>query len=507
MPSTSVWRRAHRPQRGGAAVPGRRQHPVRWPQGAGRGELRRARGRDPRAHRAQRRRQDHVLQRDDRRLPAHLRRGPLRRGAARRRKRFAITRLGIARTFQNIRLFGNMTALENVLVGADAHHRTNVIDALFRLAAAPPRGARGRGDGPRGHEVPRAGAAGRRAGPQPPLRRAAPAGDRPGHGHQAAAALPGRAGRGLQPGGEGPADGPDPADPRPAGSPCCSSSTTCAWSWASATGSPSWSSAARSPKGRPPRSATTRRSSPPTSAPRPTRSRTTEGALMLLEVDGLCVNYGRIEAIRDITFDVEQGVDGHPHRGQRRGQDDDAEDPLGAAQGPGRRPCGSRARTSPTWPSHERVPLGISQAPEGRRHLPGHDRRREPGHGRLLARGPGEDAAQGTWSGCSRCSRGCTSGATRLAGTMSGGEQQMLAIGRALMARPTLLLLDEPSMGLAPKLIQQIFSIIIEINEQGTTVLLVEQNAAQALQDRRHGLHPGDRRGGPHRHRLGAGRR
>ncbi|MGZ4655243.1 ABC transporter ATP-binding protein, partial [Oryzihumus sp.] len=67
------------------------------------------------------------------------------------------------------------------------------------------------------------------------------------------------------------------------------------------------------------------------------------------------------------------------------------------------------------------------------------------------------------------------------AGTMSGGEQQMLAMGRALMARPRLLLLDEPSMGLAPKLIQQIFDIVTEINKQGTTVLLVEQNAAQAL--------------------------
>ena len=70
---------------------------------------------------------------------------------------------------------------------------------------------------------------------------------------------------------------------------------------------------------------------------------------------------------------------------------------------------------------------------------------------------------------------------TQHAGTMSGGEQQMLAIGRALMSRPRVLLLDEPSMGLAPKLIQQIFSIIVEINQQGTTVLLVEQNAAQAL--------------------------
>jgi branched-chain amino acid transport system ATP-binding protein len=66
-------------------------------------------------------------------------------------------------------------------------------------------------------------------------------------------------------------------------------------------------------------------------------------------------------------------------------------------------------------------------------------------------------------------------------GTLSGGEQQMLAIGRALMARPHLLLLDEPSMGLAPKIVSQVFDTITEINRQGTTILLVEQNAAQAL--------------------------
>jgi len=79
-------------------------------------------------------------------------------------------------------------------------------------------------------------------------------------------------------------------------------------------------------------------------------------------------------------------------------------------------------------------------------------------------------------------------------GTLSGGEQQMLAIGRALMAKPRLILLDEPSMGLAPKLIQQIFTIIGEINEQGTTVLLVEQNAAQALKrsDTAHILETGE---------------
>ena len=69
----------------------------------------------------------------------------------------------------------------------------------------------------------------------------------------------------------------------------------------------------------------------------------------------------------------------------------------------------------------------------------------------------------------------------QMGGTLSGGEQQMLAIGRALMARPQVLLLDEPSMGLAPMLIQQIFEIITEISKQGTTILVVEQNAQQAL--------------------------
>ncbi|RIK17095.1 MAG: ABC transporter ATP-binding protein, partial [Anaerolineae bacterium] len=71
---------------------------------------------------------------------------------------------------------------------------------------------------------------------------------------------------------------------------------------------------------------------------------------------------------------------------------------------------------------------------------------------------------------------------TQLAGTMSGGEQQMLAMGRAMMSRPHLLLLDEPSMGLAPVLVEAIFSTIVDINKQGTTVLLVEQNALMSLE-------------------------
>ena len=71
--------------------------------------------------------------------------------------------------------------------------------------------------------------------------------------------------------------------------------------------------------------------------------------------------------------------------------------------------------------------------------------------------------------------------ATQLAGTLSGGEQQMLAVGRALMSKAKILILDEPSMGLAPKLVQEIFSVIRQLNEKGTTILLVEQNANMAL--------------------------
>ena len=128
---------------------------------------------------------------------------------------------------------------------------------------------------------------------------------------------------------------------------------------------------------------------------------------------------------------------------------------------------------------HRLVEMGICQAPEGRGIFPGMS---------VL-----ENLEMGTYA---RRGRGSTSELDRVfelfprlaerrsqpGGTLSGGEQQMLAIGRALMAKPKVLLLDEPSMGLAPMLVAQIFGIITEINSQGTTILLVEQNASQALQ-------------------------
>ena len=132
-------------------------------------------------------------------------------------------------------------------------------------------------------------------------------------------------------------------------------------------------------------------------------------------------------------------------------------------------------------PAHKRTELGLCQAPEGRGIFPGMT---------VL-----ENLEMGCWTRKDRKSAAKQADLERVftlfprlaerrdqaGGSMSGGEQQMLTIGRALMSRPRVLLLDEPSMGLAPMLIQQIFDIITEINKQGTTVLLVEQNASQAL--------------------------
>ena len=131
-------------------------------------------------------------------------------------------------------------------------------------------------------------------------------------------------------------------------------------------------------------------------------------------------------------------------------------------------------------PPHQLVELGISHVPEGRRILPSLTVEENLGLGAYQRRdrdGMREDADRiyQTFPVLGDRRR-------QLAGTLSGGEQQMLAIGRGLMARPKLLLLDEPSLGLAPKLVVEIFRVIQRLNREGMTVLLVEQNAFQALQ-------------------------
>jgi branched-chain amino acid transport system ATP-binding protein len=135
-----------------------------------------------------------------------------------------------------------------------------------------------------------------------------------------------------------------------------------------------------------------------------------------------------------------------------------------------------------------RVVRGVSQSPEGRGVFPGMTVRENLDMGAYVRTDRKTPAYKEDLDRVFELFPRLEERVNQSAGTLSGGEQQMLAIGRALMARPRLILLDEPSMGLAPRLIQQIFSIITEINSQGTTVLLVEQNAAQALR-RAHQAH------------------
>jgi branched-chain amino acid transport system ATP-binding protein len=199
---------------------------------------------------------------------------------------------------------------------------------------------------------------------------------------------------------------------------------------------------------------------------------------MLLELDGVVLNYGRIEALHGISLTVEEGE----------------VVALIGANGAGktstmRAVSGLRAASKGTvlfdgeditkLRADQRVRKGLSLAPEGRGIFPGMTVLENLDMGAYTRRdraAVNEDLTR-VYDLFPRLSER----RKQSAGTLSGGEQQMLAIGRALMARPRLLLLDEPSMGLAPKLIQQIFSIIGEIAGQGTTILVVEQNAQQAL--------------------------
>jgi len=201
---------------------------------------------------------------------------------------------------------------------------------------------------------------------------------------------------------------------------------------------------------------------------------------MRLEIKDLRVHYGKIEAIKGVSVVVNQGEIVTLIGANGAGKTTILKTISGL------RPVSSGSVTFDgedinKIPAHKRVDLGISQVPEGRGIFPGMTVLENLEMGKFNRKDRKNEMDEDLDRIYTLFPR-LKERTSQAGGTLSGGEQQMLAMGRALMARPKVLLLDEPSMGLAPQMIANIFRIITEINKQGVTILLVEQNAQQALQ-------------------------
>jgi branched-chain amino acid transport system ATP-binding protein len=202
---------------------------------------------------------------------------------------------------------------------------------------------------------------------------------------------------------------------------------------------------------------------------------------MHLEIKDLRVHYGKIEAIKGISFHVNQGEIVTLIGANGAGKTTTLKT-ISGLRGVSSGSIIFDGKDISKMPAHERVNLGISQAPEGRGIFPGMTVLENLEMGKFHRKNRKNEMDEDLDMVYELFPR-LKERAFQDGGTLSGGEQQMLAIGRALMARPKLLLLDEPSMGLAPQMIANIFRIITEINKsKGVTILLVEQNAQQALQ-------------------------
>jgi len=200
---------------------------------------------------------------------------------------------------------------------------------------------------------------------------------------------------------------------------------------------------------------------------------------MRLEIKDLHVHYDKIEAIKGISVVVNEGeivtLIGANGAGKTT--------TLKTISGLRKVSSGAimfDGQDISKVPAHERVDLGISQAPEGRGIFPGMTVLENLEMGKFHRKNRKAEMNEDLDNIYTLFPR-LKERSYQAGGTLSGGEQQMLAIGRALMSRPKVLLLDEPSMGLAPQMIANIFRIITQINKQGVTILLVEQNAQQAL--------------------------
>ena len=197
----------------------------------------------------------------------------------------------------------------------------------------------------------------------------------------------------------------------------------------------------------------------------------------MLRLDGLDVYYGQIRALKGVSLEVRSGEIVALLGNNGAGKTTTLKTISGLLV-PRQGTVHLEDRVLTGTPPHDVVGRGIGHVPEGRRIFNRLSVRENLMMGAFLRSDGGiAEVLQRVFTLFPRLQERIT----QVAGTLSGGEQQMLAIGRALMGRPRLLLLDEPSMGLAPVLVEQIFDTIGEVNRQGTTILLVEQNAAMAL--------------------------
>jgi branched-chain amino acid transport system ATP-binding protein len=198
--------------------------------------------------------------------------------------------------------------------------------------------------------------------------------------------------------------------------------------------------------------------------------------MSLLEIDDISVSYGAVNALRGISLTVDDGEIVTLLGANGAGKTTSLRTISGLLT-PSTGSVSFRGERLNDMPAHKIVSLGIGHVPEGRRVFPRMSIQENLEIGAYLDNKHFKTDSERVYS----LFPVLAERRKQDAGLLSGGEQQMLAIGRALMGRPSLLLLDEPSMGLAPLIVAKIFGIIRQINEQGTAVLLVEQNAAQAL--------------------------
>lgn len=198
----------------------------------------------------------------------------------------------------------------------------------------------------------------------------------------------------------------------------------------------------------------------------------------ILKVENLEVFYGSIQALKGLSFEVHKGEVVSLIGANGAGKTTTLRAVSGMVRCKGRIEFKGQAINE--MPPHLRVPLGLAQSPEGRGVFPQMTVHENLEMGAFF-RSDSENIRK-DMDHCFQLFPRLREREKQLAGTLSGGEQQMVAISRAMMSRPDLLLLDEPSLGLAPLVVAQIFEIVKKLNSEGVTVLLVEQNARMALQ-------------------------